>query len=207
MARVTARMALPLTTLAQTLGNRVLRLDPETLKRLGEFDGKLICLRFVRPELPPLELFLWPSEAGFRIETRCDTVPDVTIAASSVVFARLALKRGIASGEMQISGNMELGQKFQRILGQIDIDWEEELAHVTGDVIAHQVGNALRAAQRFGEHAYRTLTQDAAEYLQEEARLLARRERVEQFLSDVDRLRSDVERLAKRLERLDGARP
>jgi len=51
----------------------------------------------------------------------------------------------------------------------------------------------------------KTLGQDVTEYLQEESRLLARRDRVEVFLRAVDELRAAADRLEKRVERLHGA--
>ena len=131
---------------------------------------------------------------------------DVTISASSVVFARLAMGRPMAAGEIQISGDVALGQAFQRILEHVQIDWEEALSRLSGDVIAHQVARAARHAASWSQHATDTLQRDVAEYMQEEAQLLATRPEVERFLDAVDRLRTDAERLGKRLERLEAAR-
>jgi ubiquinone biosynthesis protein UbiJ len=198
-------MSFPVRTLLEEIGNRALRLDADTLRRLGEMDGKVIGLRVLRDASPPLEFFMFPSAAGLQLREQFDGTPDVTISASSVMFARLALGRPLAAGEIQVSGDMDLGQRFQRLLGQVDIDWEERLSHFTGDIVAHQLGNAARDLRAFGRQAFDTLTRDVSEYLQEEARLVARREQVERFLNDVDRLRADTDRLEKRLERLQGS--
>jgi len=194
----------PVSTLLEEVGNRALRFDPETCRRLGELDGRVICLRVLRAPLEPLDILLAPSEAGLRRVSAPADDADVTISASSVVFARLAMGRPMAAGEIQISGDVALGQAFQRILEQVQIDWEEALSRVTGDVIAHQMARAARHAAGWSRHAADTLQQDAAEYLQEEARLLATRPEVERFLDAVDRLRGDAERLGKRLDRLEG---
>jgi ubiquinone biosynthesis protein UbiJ len=45
-------------------------------------------------------------------------------------------------------------------------------------------------------------TANVAEFLVEEARLLASRPRVERFIAGVDQLRDDAERLGQRIERL-----
>lgn len=196
----------PISSLLEEVGNRALRFDPETCRRLGELDGRVICLRILRAPLEPLDFLLAPSEAGLR-RVRAPSAPaDVTISASSVVFARLAMGRPMAAGEIQISGDVALGQAFQRILEHVQIDWEEALSRLTGDVIAHQVVRAARHAAGLSQHAAETLQQDAAEYLQEEAQLLASRPEVERFLDAVDRLRADAERLGKRIERLEVAR-
>jgi ubiquinone biosynthesis accessory factor UbiJ len=200
-----------LTILAGEIGSRVLRLDPETLRRLGDLDGKVMRLRLLRGDLAPLELFLLPSPAGLALRTGFDGTPDATISAEIGVFARLGVARAtgepLAAGDIQFSGDIEMAQRFQRILEGLDIDWEEQLAQRVGDVAAHQLWRGATALVRFGRHATKTLALDASEYLHEEARLLPARERVDAFLNAVDTLRADVERLEKRVARLAGLTP
>jgi ubiquinone biosynthesis protein UbiJ len=137
--------------------------------------------------------------------------PDVTIRGNVPLFARLligdATPTPSTSAALEISGDIELGQRFQRILRTLDIDWEEQASRLVGDVAAHQIGRAARALRAWGRDAVRTLGQDATEYLQEESRVLAKRPQVDGFLRDVDRLRGDVDRLLKRLERLESSTP
>lgn len=191
--------------LLQEVMNRILRLDPDTLARLGELDGKCIAVHLARAG-GDLEFFLFPSASGFRLRATPDGVPDVTIRGDVPVFARLLFGDNGASraGELQISGDIELGQHFQRLLKQIDLDWEEQAARVVGDVAAHQLGRAVRGLRAWARESRGYLEQDAREYLVEESRLLPRREAVEQFLRGVDTLRADADRLEKRLEQIRG---
>ncbi len=193
--------------LLEELVNRLLRLDGEALRRLGELHGRIVCLRIARGAAEPVTLYMAPSESGLRLLASHEA-PDVTISGSVPVFARLVLGAQAPSPSsaagLHISGDIELGQRFQRILQAIDIDWEEQTARLVGDVPAHQLARAARAARAWGRHAVQTLGQDFTEYFQEESRLLAKRQAVETFLRAVDTLRADVDRLAKRLERLQG---
>jgi ubiquinone biosynthesis protein UbiJ len=188
-------------TLIEQIVNRVLRLDPETLRRLGELNGKTIRLG-LGDGAGALTLFVEPSAEGLRLRRESEREPDVTLRGSIPLFARLA-RTGIAAGELQISGDVELGSRFKRILEGIELDWEEPLSRMVGDVAAHQIGRAVRATAAWGRKAGRTLAQDTAEYLQEESRVLAARVRVEEFLRAVDGLRTDADRLQKRVERLE----
>jgi ubiquinone biosynthesis protein UbiJ len=108
----------------------------------------------------------------------------------------------ITAGAVQINGDIDLGQRFQRLLEKIDIDWEEQAARVMGDVAAHQLGNALRDLRTWSTQSLHTLRADAAEYLQEESRLLPLRARAESFQRAVESLRLDAERLEQRFQRL-----
>ena len=190
---------------AQALFNRLLRYDPDTQRRLGAIAGKVICLELRDASL---RLYVLPSAVGIELRSEHDGVVDVTIAGSVAVFTRLMSARGQApvAGELQISGDIELGQQFQRIVRGLDIDAEEMLAHRLGDVPARQLGNMFRAARDGMAHAGATLERDAVEYLQEEVRVLAKREQVAAFLSGVDRVRADVDRLEQRIKRLLGSR-
>ncbi|MHB8623922.1 MAG: ubiquinone biosynthesis accessory factor UbiJ [Sulfuricaulis sp.] len=184
--------------------NRVLRWDPDTLVRLGELEGRVIRVRTVGT--PPWEIYLLPSKTGLQLRRRHDGEPDVTLTGDIPVFARLAIRRlnpdMPAAGDVQISGDIDLGQRFQRLLEKIDIDWEAQAARVLGDVAAHQLGNALRDMHTWSKHARQTLAQDFAEYLQEESRLLPSAARAETFGQAVETLRQDVDHLEQRLERL-----
>jgi len=197
--------SLTVLTGAQALFNRLLRFDPDTQQRLGALAGKVICLELRDASL---RLYVLPTATGVELSGEHDGAVDVTIAGSVAVFARLMSARGQApvAGELQISGDIELGQKFQRIVRGLDIDAEEMAAQWVGDVPARQLGNVFRAARAWARHAGTTLERDAVEYLQEEARVLAKCEQVAAFLSGVDRLRADVDRLEQRVKRLLGDR-
>ena len=80
---------------------------------------------------------------------------------------------------MEISGDTELAHQLSKILGTMDIDWEEQLSHFTGDLIAHRVGNLFRTARDWGANSSATLGLDIQEYLQEELRLLPGRLEIE----------------------------
>lgn len=192
----------PVITLLQEIGNLVLRLDPETLHRLGDLQGRVICIEF--RDLGQ-RLYLQPSEAGFRISADSSQPPAVTLRGNLANFVRrgLSAERGdFAAGELEFEGDVALGQRLQRILESLDLDWEEPLARLFGDPLGHELGRAARAAFAWHRRALQTLGLNAAEYLQEEVRLLPVRHEVEAFLNGVDVLRGDVDRLAARLQRI-----
>ena len=195
-----------LTSLLEEVVNRVLRLDSATLARLAELEGKVIRLRTTGD--PAFEIFVLPDEAGVRLRARHEREPDVTLTGDIPVILRFAARRAlpdvVAAGEVQISGDIGLGQRFQRLLEQADIDWEEQAARLLGDVAAHQLGNALRDLGRWSRHAARTLQQDSTEYLQEESRLLPSHARAGSFRGSVESLQRELEDLEQRLARLRG---
>jgi len=188
--------------------NRYLGLDPATGDRLAALDGRVIAL-----ELRGLELGL-----VFRVQGRnialvdeAGLKPDTVLRGTPFGVARLGLGRGDAtgtlfSGEVEISGDVETGQAFKAVLDAIDIDWEEQLARLTGDAFAHQLGNAARRTGSWLDRARLTLEQDLSEYLQEELRVVPTRIEIENLIEEIDRLAMDAERLEARFRRLLAAR-
>jgi len=192
----------PFTPLLEEVSNRLLRLDPETLRRLGDLQGRVVCIEF--RDLGR-KIYLHPSESGFRLATESEQPPAVTLRGTLATFGRLGLgaeTETLNAGELDIEGDAALGQRLQRILGNLDLDWEEPLARLFGDPLGHEIGRAARAAFAWHRQAFKTFGLNTAEYLQEEVRLLPVRYEVEMFLNGVDGVRADVDRLAARVRRL-----
>jgi len=182
--------------------NRYIRLDPTALERLVPLHGKLIRLRIKGLEI---DLYLVPAPDGLQLYPEFEGEPDCTLSGAPLAFARMGggeRAEQLFAGAVEIHGDTEAGQRFGEVLGDLDIDWEEQLSRLTGDVAAHQIGSGARAAGRWGRQSFGTLRLDLAEYLQEEARLLPTRWECEEYMAAVDTLRDDVERLEARILRL-----
>jgi len=191
----------------ELLLNRYLRLDPDALHRLEPMHGRVISLEVVGLGL---RWYLVPGPAGVQVLSRFEGTPDCTLAGTPLDLAHMGSERNSAdqlfSGAVEISGDTELGHGFGKLLAGLDIDWEEQLSGLTGDLLAHRIGNLARGLLRWGSDSLAALQQDLPEYLQEEVRLLPGRYEVEEFLSEVDRLRDDLERLEQRVRRIGDRR-
>ncbi len=212
----------PASTLAAALETALdlyLKQDPDALPRCTKLEGKIIALDITGLGL---SLYFMPGAEGIMVAGHYEGEVDTRLRGSPFDLARLTLgpreqgelrsKRGrpgadaLFEGAVQIQGDTETAQHFQDILSAVDWDWEEQLSHVTGDVIAHQTGNLARKTAQFINNSRDTLQQDVSEYLQEEARLLPARIEVGYFLEEVDQLRADVDRLTARVDRLSQTR-
>lgn len=187
----------------ENAANQYLALDPSGSARLAELQGRVIALELRGFDLG---LFVLPGAGRLQLLGSYEGEPDATLIGTPLAFLRLGVRGGAAealfSGEVEIRGDTELGQRFKTILDGIDIDWEEHLSHLTGDVIAHQLGRGARALRAWTARSLDSLALDAAEYLEEEGRWLAPGAEVQRFVDEVDRLRSDVDRAEARLGRL-----
>lgn len=204
MIRVPATL---LSGLEATL-NHYLRLDPDAVARMAALQPRSIAI-----ELTPLQLTLYvvPADTGVRLQRQLETGPDTVLRGTPLGLAQLGLGnqggKALFSGRVTIEGDVETGQAFKAILDEMDIDWEEQLSRLTGDVIAHQLGNTARRAAGFLRQGRRTLEQDIGEYLQEELRVVPTRIETENFSAGVSRLSMDTDRLAARIRRLQPPSP
>ncbi|MGH8309505.1 MAG: ubiquinone biosynthesis accessory factor UbiJ [Steroidobacteraceae bacterium] len=149
------------------------------------------------------------DEARITIASGGDVPADATIEGTAIALARLALDeaaQSVRSGGVQLSGDAEIAQAFQRLFIVARPELEEELSHFTGDVAAHHLANFAREALEFARKARRTFAQNVAEYLTEESHDVPARPEVEEFLSAVDSLREATDRLDARLAALERGR-
>ena len=106
-------MQLPFMPFIEEAGNRLLRLDPETLRRLGDLQGRVVCIEF---RGLGHKLYLHPSESGFRLATECDQPPAVTLRGTLATFGRLGLgaeTETLKAGALDIEGDAALGQRLR----------------------------------------------------------------------------------------------
>jgi len=188
--------------------NRYLRLDPDAMALMAALQQRSIAI-----ELTPFQLTLYvlPGENGVQLRSQIESGPDTLLRGTPLGLAQLGLGnqggKTLFSGSVTIEGDVETGQAFKAVLDEMDIDWEEQLSRLTGDVIAHQLGNTARRTASALRKGQRTLEQDLGEYLQEELRVLPTRIEIENFTTDVSRIGMDTDRLAERIRRLQAPLP
>ncbi len=177
--------------------------DPDGQEKLAKLEGKVLCIEIT---IPQLTLYMSPSREGLKIKQQCDSEADVTLTGSAMGFVKLGaagIGSGVLSdGRVTMQGDTETGQAFQKILSQLDIDWEELLSRYIGDTPARKAGNAVR---NFGFWASQSLDlsrHNTGEFLQEEKRVLVTNLAMERFQDSVDKLRADTDRLEQRISRL-----
>lgn len=200
---LSGELAMSVTAGLENALNTALRFDPETFKRLDKFSGKIIALEFRGLDLT---LYLLPGPNGISLMSQYPAEPDTTLSGTPLAMVKMALgadaSKVLFAGEVTIRGDVETGQRFKRVLDELDIDWEEQLSRYSGDIVAHKLGDLIRATAAWGQQALNTLGQDAAEYLQQEAQDLPLPTAVRQFLHEIDNLRDDTARLEARVTRL-----
>jgi len=104
---------------------------------------------------------------------------------------------------VEVSGNARLADEVMALARHLRWDFEEDLSRVVGDAAAHRLGEGLRALLAWQGDAARRLAGAFADYVTEEAKLVARRSELDSLARDTATLRDAVERLEQRMRRLD----
>ena len=190
--------------LAEIAGNRVLALDDNALGHCRELQGCIVSI-----ELTDLDktLYCHPGSWGIRFsQQKPSRDPDSRIRGRLMALVNLTLQKDKLSTSIQerveIIGNASVAQKFQKLFSEMDIDWEEGLAHHTGDIFAHRASQGLKMVAEFANSFLQTTTSNFTEYVQEEAQLTPTKIEVENFYSDLRDLRKDADRLKAKIQRL-----
>ena len=180
-----------------------LELDADTRAQLAALHGRVCCIRVTAPQVT---LYLLPDETGLHVRSQYDGAVDVSLSGSVSAFARLAVQGRRSSvmtdGGVRVQGDAELGQQLQKILGQLDLDWEELLARVMGDLPARSAANLLRGVGGWVRQTAELERENLADYLREERKILATEVAMQRFEKSLSQLRAGVDRAARRLELL-----
>ncbi|TJY64811.1 sterol-binding protein [Sinimarinibacterium sp. CAU 1509] len=188
--------------------NRYLGLEASALEACAQLSGRRIALH---AQAPDWRFVIEFHAGGVRVGGELDGAADVSVSGRMPALMRLAWT--VAQGQsgmpqdLQVEGDVELLQRFNRVLAGVGFDPEEFAARFVGDAAAHRATQGLRSLFDWGRRAASTLGLDAAEYLREETRDLARAADVEDWMNEIDRLRDDVERFDARLRRLETPPP
>lgn len=197
-----------LTSVIETALNQYLALDEDVGAFLTPLAGKVIAVT-----IEPFNetLYFCPTESKIQLLESYQGEADTTISGSLTALGLMGLNassmKSVFNGEVRIDGDTETGRRFQRLFEQLDIDLEEKLSHVTGDILAHKIGNLFRSGRDWSKQSLETFRLNLEEFLQEETRDVPAKAEADSFFRQVDELRADFDRLEARIDRLQKQLP
>jgi len=192
-----------LAAVIETALNGYLALDPEVRSRCAALDGSVIAMQL---KGIALTLYFLPTTDRIDVLGHYEGEPDTLLTGTPASLFRLAVVRSeeqLFNSGVEFHGDTEKGERFRDILASVDIDWEELLSRVTGDAIAHQMGNMARSLTATATQGLTSLQEDVSEYLREESRLVPTAIEVNNLLEEIDTVRLDTDRLEARIQRLE----
>ncbi|HSD53902.1 MAG TPA: SCP2 sterol-binding domain-containing protein [Burkholderiales bacterium] len=178
--------------------NHLLESAPWARERLAPFAGQTW-----RVELAPLPDLAFVVREGGLLDASEAPEAHLVVTLTPAAIPALARRDETALSEMTFTGDAELAAALQFLFRHLEWDIEEDLSRVVGDVAAHRIAGGARDFIAWQKEAALRLGQNFAEYLTEEAGILAAPAAVSGFVRAVDDLRDAVDRLEKRIERLE----
>ncbi|MEH6455776.1 MAG: SCP2 sterol-binding domain-containing protein [Cocleimonas sp.] len=212
---------LPVLSAIETALNAWLKLDGESLAKCEALDGKIIRLHITGLDL---NLFFMPAVSGIQVMANYpdsaladdqdnNTIiygeVDATIHGSPMALMRLSTAdnagASMLESDVEIDGDMRVAEKFSAILKDVDIDWEELLSKLVGDIIAHQAGQVVRSGREWFSETVEAMKLNTSEYLSEEAKVTPADAEINYFMDQVDDVRMDIDRLEARVKNLQSS--
>lgn len=194
-----------ITQILEAMGNHLLEFDPNALAKLSKLQGKVFKLEL---SVINRDVYFAPTDEGIQIKQQWSGDVDIILRGSPLAFTQFGLKQKGVDNQIfldkrvSIEGDAELAQDLQKIIRELDIDFEELLSRYVGDIAAHEIGRGARAFREWATGAANSVQLDIQEYMVEESRILAPQWRVTKFNEQADTLRADVDRLDLRVQRI-----
>ncbi len=188
--------------------NAIVDRDPHIAKKFSAFDSK--CVEVISTS-PAFTLSLRFEDGAIKLsaidsETLGIEV-DATVSGRAEkllnLLASSSEKRAMADAGIEISGDATLVQDLHMAIESLDVDWQDYLAPIFGDVISHELGEVDRHARDWNKSAGGNMRRNIRDYISEEARLAPSVLEVDSFSNRLDQLRLGIDRAAARTELIE----
>ncbi|WP_264435796.1 ubiquinone biosynthesis accessory factor UbiJ [Coxiella endosymbiont of Dermacentor marginatus] len=176
--------------------NAYLKLDSDSVQQLSHLKNKIIKIRITDWNT---EFFILLTKKGLQLTASSNKEADIIIYGTLLNLFKICCAKKDSSATLfknrvEINGDTHVGEQILKILINVEIDWEEHLSKITGDILAHQVGIHIRRIANFGKFILKTLRMNIQDYLQNESQVTPSSEEVESLTRSITDLRYSVDR-------------
>lgn len=181
--------------------NAALAYDPASRIGLAQLEPQVLAIQIIAPDF---KVFVVPTQAGIHLrghyEGEITTQIQGTLPAlfSLIKTDRLNLK----DSGVQLFGSTSFLVELQKILKNLEIDWEEMLSQVFGDIIGHQGAELIRTKMSWAKDRANNIQRLTSEFLTEELRILPSKPELAFFNAQVDDIKLGADRVAARIEQI-----
>lgn len=187
----------------EIVSNNYLKLDAQSSQRVSQLTG-----RFIEIRVKPLPTFYFHvNEQQLDVLSGYEGAVDSCLETSLLSLKKLRdpnqLPALIKSGDVELTGDIRLMQQFAALFSEVEVDIEEKMAKVIGDVAAHLLVRQFVHLM----HTFKTVAtkseQWASDVTIEEWRLAPGQLEYAHFTDEVRSLSSSVNSLSKRLAKFE----
>lgn len=192
---------------AEQIINRIIETDDHAQKLISNFDGKVVQVNVTQPNFPIRVNF---ESHKMRLTSIAsadfELAVDATVTASATTLSNLLLtdssKRSLVSDDLTIEGDTHLVQDLFTAMNKLDIEWEDLLSPVLGDIGTNQLSEFFNSASDWLDDSRSRMKRNVDDYLKEEAKLFPSTVDLENWQSRLDQLRLRIDRSEARIQRL-----
>ena len=181
--------------------NRYLDCDPECAQALQSIHDKTLSLTLKEANIT---LCMQVSNQHF-IEIdptqECDAGISVSLNILPNKMAGKDQNQLLKDGSIEIQGDSHVASVFNKVLNEIEIDWQDLISKYTGDVLAHQIATGAKNIASVMRRLSENMRLDVRDYLQDDLQVVVTQNEVEQFIQQVDEVRARTDRLEARLNK------
>ncbi len=198
---IPVELKLVVLSILESFINTFTRVNPLPQAQTESLDGKVITIEITDLNFKISLIF---SQDSIEITENFTGEANTTVRMDIHTLFELVKHRGSTPSniKMEILGEIETGQTFKNMLDAYEIDWEEQLSKITGDLIANRVGQFTRQMQNLIKTNFSNFSQTTADYIIEEKQLVPHPVEIKEFINNVDLARNHLDRLQARANRL-----
>jgi ubiquinone biosynthesis protein UbiJ len=184
----------------EELLNRVLAKDPHLQSRLVNFAGKSLQINVHPPGIMVTALL---EKSRIRLLSTEAELLDIQITASisgnvSQLLPLILEKRDnrpLSNPALAITGDASFIQELHASLSSLDIDWDDYLAPLLGNLITNELSHISNDIRNWSKQASVNMRRNVNEYLTEEGRIFPKKEQLDDFSEELDYLKIRIDRV------------
>ena len=192
----------------EELLNRVLAKAPHLQSQLVKFAGKSLQINVHPPSIMVTALL---EKGRIRLLSTEAELLDIQITASITgnVGQLLPLilekrdNRPLSNPALAITGDASFIQELHASLSSLDIDWEDYLAPLLGNLITNELSHISNDIRNWSKQASVNMRRNVNEYLTEEERIFPKKEQLDDFSEELDYLKIRIDRINAKASILD----
>ncbi|MBB6519841.1 ubiquinone biosynthesis accessory factor UbiJ [Pseudoteredinibacter isoporae] len=181
--------------------NSALNYDPASQQRLRQLGNKTLQ---VCCQSPTITAFVVLEEGQVQLRQHFEGTIDCQLKGSAMAIAQLGLsgQHSLANSGVQVFGSTGLLVDLQSIASDLDIDWEEPLSQLMGDIAGPSLAGLIRKGFGFWRERESAVWQRSGEALSEELHATPHPFELDDFHQAVDNLRDGSARLEAKATKL-----
>ncbi len=193
----------PETKILESLVNNSIDYDPSTKSGLRDLYGRVIKIKCIAPKL---SLYILFEKESVKLKKQYENFVDLKLTGTALSFGAFSInihqQVSFFDSGIYVSGDQEVLSQLQKLLKNLDIDWEAALSDIIGDIPAHAVGRSVRSSLQWKKNILKRTTKVAVEFGQEEIQIIPSPIEAMNFADSVKKVQNEVERLTLKIYKL-----